>query len=329
MSEAARVTSGVEAVEAPARRIDAIDVLRGLAIVAMVAYHATWDLGYYKLLPYDLAGSQTGRLVAKGIAGSFLFLVGIGLVLAHRRGVRWRPFLRRLALVAGSALLVSVATLLVFPLSFVYFGILHMIALGSVLALPFVFAPPVVTALAAIVFLAGPRLFASPAFDGPWLLWLGLGTRFPSTQDYEPVFPWLGVILAGIVVARLAWPALQRLGEAWQARRGLGWLLAAAGRWSLLIYLVHQPILLGLLYPIATIAGPHPSAESAPFRATCERTCVDAGTGIDLCRRTCECVATEMKERGLWARTELSEEEYATLRRVPQQCFLRSARPPS
>ena len=83
------------------RRIDALDLARGAALAAMAAYHGLWDLGFLQLTPQNFALPPAGRLAAHGIAGAFLLLVGVGLVLANGDGVRWRPFALRLARIGG------------------------------------------------------------------------------------------------------------------------------------------------------------------------------------------------------------------------------------
>ena len=140
-------------------RWDVIDLARGVAILAMIVYHFGWDLSFLQLIETNLIALPAWRWFARIIAGSFLFLSGIGLVLAHGHAIRWRPFLRRLATIGGAALLVTVATYFAFPDSFIFFGILHCIALSSILALPFLRAPVPVTLGVAAFVLAAPWIF--------------------------------------------------------------------------------------------------------------------------------------------------------------------------
>ena len=130
-------------------RFDGVDAARGAALVAMAVYHLGWDLSFLGLVVTDVIAHPVWRALGRATAASFLFLVGVGLVLGHGGGLRARAFLRRLAIVAGAAALVSVATRFAFPNDWVYFGILHCIAVASVIALPFVRAPVPVTLAAA------------------------------------------------------------------------------------------------------------------------------------------------------------------------------------
>lgn len=232
-------------------RIPALDVARGLAIAAMISYHLAWDLYFTGFSDINAATDPWLRLYAKTIAGSFLAISGIGLVLAHGGGIRWSTFLRRLAVIAGAALAVTVGSWFAFPQSFIFFGILHCIALCSVLALPFLRAPLWLVAAAALAALALPWAVASPAFEAWWLSWLGLGVIPPLSNDYVPVFPWFAFVLAGIAVWRWLAPYIPEEGGAWRAEGAIGRLLVFAGRNSLVIYLTHQIVLLGALTGLA------------------------------------------------------------------------------
>ena len=76
-------------------RITAIDAARGVALIAMAIYHFTWDLQFFGYLEPGTATTGGWKLFARCIASSFLFLVGVGLVLAHGHGIRWPGFGRR------------------------------------------------------------------------------------------------------------------------------------------------------------------------------------------------------------------------------------------
>ena len=120
--------------------------------------------------------------------------------------------------VGGAALAVTVATYFAFPESYIFFGILHCIAVSSVLALPFLRLHPALTLAAAVFCLVAPRIFTNPALDAPWLDWLGLGASDPVTNDYVPIFPWFGLALIGVAAGRLMLPRRETMGLArWRA----------------------------------------------------------------------------------------------------------------
>ncbi len=252
------VVSAVPLVEKPAhktrRRVEAVDMTRGAALTAMVAYHFSWDLSFYGLADIPVTSATGWIIFARMIASSFLALVGVSLVLAARGGINWRGYGRRLAQVVAAATAITVATWFAFPGAFIFFGILHAIALFSVLALAFLRLPVAVTLACAALAFAAPTLVSGPLFDRPWLLWTGLGTVFPPSNDYVPLFPWFGATLAGMALAQLAekagwWARL----SSWRPDMAPARLAAFAGRHGLLVYLAHQPLLLALLGAVAWV----------------------------------------------------------------------------
>jgi uncharacterized membrane protein len=239
-------------------RLPIVDAARGTALLAMFVYHFSWDLNYYDLVSIDIGegGSLGWVLFARLTAGSFLFLVGVSLVLASRGGIRHELFVKRLVWVGGAALLVTLATWWMTPDDVIFFGILHCIAVSSVLALPFLRLPIWLALVAAGFCFVAPSLFASPVFDAPWLRWLGLMSYFPETADYEPLLPWFGAVLLGIATARCTLPSLETAAWArWKPENPGARLLAWAGRHSLGIYLAHQPVFLTLLYLVVLARG--------------------------------------------------------------------------
>jgi len=139
-------------------------------------------------------------------------LVGVSLALAHRNGLNLRAFLRRLAIIGAAAALVTLASLVFAPGQGIFFGILHCIAVASLLAAPFVAAPAWVSLAVGLAAIVAPILVHSRLFDPPWLLWLGLGEALPNTVDWRPLLPWAGVVLVGLGVARRADAGAYELG---------------------------------------------------------------------------------------------------------------------
>jgi uncharacterized membrane protein len=207
----------------------------------MVVYHFCFDLSYLWLADFDFYADPFWLSARTLILSTFLFLVGVSLVLATGSGLNLRRYIRRLAWLIAAALLVSAATRWMFGERFVFFGVLHFIAVASVLGLPFVRAGWLNPLLAmAIIVLAS--MYHSAWFDQTGWRWIGLMTHKPPTEDYVPLLPWFGVVLFGIFAA----PAIKNLAGHLPSRQttGVRWL-AFAGRHSLLIYLLHQPLLMG------------------------------------------------------------------------------------
>lgn len=212
----------------------------------MIAFHIVFDLQMFGYLPYGTTLHPVFYWHARIVAGSFLFLAGAALWLAHGQAVRWPAFWRRWVKLAAAAALVSAATYAAFPDYFVYFGILHSIAAASLIGLAVLRLPALVTAGAGVAIMAASYVLPSPTFDAPLLRFLGLATLPAETLDFEPIFPWLGPFLIGLAAAKAASGlGLLRhldLPDSPENRR-----LAWPGQHSLMIYLVHQPLLIGAL----------------------------------------------------------------------------------
>lgn len=224
-------------------RILWLDMARAIALLGMVIFHFTFDLAMFGFIAPQTPVTGFWAVFARTVAGSFLALAGFSLVLAHGRGIVWPSFWRRFGILVGAAALVSIATWFVMPQQFIFFGILHSIALSSLLGLAALRLPWWGVLGAAAAILALPQFWRHEVFDTPVLWWVGLAPTFPPSMDYEPVFPWFGAFLLGMAGAK--WllkrgPIVQ--GQPTPAMARMAW----AGRHSLVIYLVHQPILIGL-----------------------------------------------------------------------------------
>jgi uncharacterized membrane protein len=240
-------SSPTPASQVPARRIEAIDAARGIALLAMVSYHFTWDLEFFGYVTPGLTAFGGWKIYARCIASSFLFLVGFSLMLAHGNGIRWNGFGKRLAMIVAAAAAITIATWFATPGSFIFFGILHHIALASLLGLAFLRFPAWALAVAAILVAMAPQFLRMPIFDHPGLWWLGLSTISPRSNDYVPLFPWFAAVLAGMAAARFArdFGLLARLGG--ELPQPALRPLVKIGQHSLAFYLIHQPVLIACL----------------------------------------------------------------------------------
>ncbi|MFT7058657.1 MAG: putative membrane protein [Pseudorhodobacter sp.] len=233
-------------------RLLGLDLARSLALLGMAIYHFTYDLELFGLIAPGTALNPPFSILARVVAGSFLALAGFSLVLAHDQGTRWAAFGRRLAVIGSAAAAITFATYFAIPDAFIFFGILHSIAACSVLGLVFL-RVPVWLLLALAAFIAAlPSYARFEAFDAPLLSFIGLGHILPVTVDFEPLFPWFGAFLAGMALARMAqyFQLLHpRVASPFLTR--ISW----PGRYSLWIYLAHQPVLIGILWVFVKLAG--------------------------------------------------------------------------
>jgi uncharacterized membrane protein len=231
---------------APGARFERVDALRGVAMWWMAAFHGTFDLNHFGFIaPQDFYRDPLWTRQRIAIVSLFLFTSGIGQALAVARGQTARRFWRRWGQIAGCALLVSVGSWFMFPESWISFGVLHGIAVMLLLLRLLAPLPPIGLLVAALAALALPWAWQHSVFDTRWTNWVGLVTHKPRTEDYVPVLPWLGVMVLGFAAGR--WLLARQ--PAWWAAALPNKLrpLARLGQWPLSFYMLHQPVLIGLM----------------------------------------------------------------------------------
>lgn len=233
-------------------RIDILDAIRGFAILAMVFYHALYDLVY--LFNVDIGPLAYLRYLEPPFAGAFILLAGVSSRFSHSN-------FKRALKVAAVAALVTAGTLLFTPQDAIYFGILHFMAAAILLyalagrllekippaaALPLWLALFILTYQMPETYFVGLRGLFGFTLPGalqsvPWLFPFGIPNANFASADYFPLVPWLFLFLAGAVVGKPIRDG--RLPERFYTARVP--FFAAAGRNTLLIYLLHQPVIYG------------------------------------------------------------------------------------
>ncbi|NBD21931.1 DUF1624 domain-containing protein [Aquabacterium fontiphilum] len=243
-------------VHASAGRYDRVDALRGAALVWMALFHFCFDLANFRLIEANFYQDPFWTWQRTAILSTFLLCAGAGQAIATHRGQTWRRFWLRWAQIVGCALLVSLGSWWMFPLSYISFGVLHGMAVMLIIAR---LSAPLGRWLwpLGVVAILLPQLVQHPLFDTRWTNWVGLVTRKPITEDFVPILPWLGVMWWGLagtqwLLARqptlLGSPASQITPS---SQRGdntgsVVWRgLTTLGQWSLTFYMVHQPVFIG------------------------------------------------------------------------------------
>jgi len=242
----------LEAAPQPARLWE-VDTLRGLAIVEMVFFHFMWDLYYFDLYQGNVL-TGPWQIFARNIASTFLFVLGVSLTLSFNRARQRRdhtaPFLKYLqrgGQIFGLGMIITGVTYFFIGRGFVIFGILHLLGLSIILGYPFLGRSKWLALGGGLLAIGLGAYLNRQAVSFPWLIWLGAPQAGRYMVDYYPLLPWFGVALLGVFTGyslypqgarRFPLPELSDVGPV----RGLRFL----GRHSLLIYLIHQPILIGI-----------------------------------------------------------------------------------
>ena len=236
-----------------AARYRLLDELRGLDLISMMLYHGMWDVVFLFGVTQKWYTGLPGFVWQQSICWVFLLLSGFCLPLGHH------PF-RRGAVVFGAGALVTAVTLLFLPEDVVWFGVLTLLGSSMLLtaALDPLFRrvpPSAGVAVSALLFwvtyptmngfwnLPGRRLALPQALYASWpTAYLGFMPKSFFSTDYFPLLPWLFLFWAGYFLHHLV--GRERLAP---LRRSvcppLGWM----GRHSLVLYLLHQPVILGVL----------------------------------------------------------------------------------
>lgn len=235
-------------------RLWEVDMTRGIAILMMVVYHFMWDLR--GLAGYDI-NVYTGfwHIWQQITANLFIGIVGVSLTLSYGRArskdgtitTRWGKYALRGAVVFSWGVVVSIVTYFVDPSHYVRFGILHLIGVSIIIAYPFLRFRWLNLILGLSLLLLG-QIIPLFGLNSPWLVPLGLNAYPQQAFDYFPLIPWFGVVLLGIFVGNSLYTDGQRRFPLPNIATAPGIsTLRLLGQNSLLIYLIHQPIMIVIL----------------------------------------------------------------------------------
>lgn len=225
-------------------RIIGLDIFRGLALLLMMAYHFTYDLNHFGFIDVDMNHTNGFLLFRYTIMTMFLLSVGVSLTLVHQNGIKWSSVRKRLMQLGLASLAVSVATYVVFPNSWVYFGILHFILFASLVTLPLLGSPKTTLLLALLILIAS----ATKNIDMHSLFQLlQAPLHLPHyTEDLVPFVPWVAVVLLGISLVQQNYHQQLFNSKPFRQNSPFHTILKTMGKHSLLIYLLHQAVFFGL-----------------------------------------------------------------------------------
>lgn len=218
-----------------------LDVLRGLAIVLMVIFHFCYDLRYFGYVDWHIPNGSGWWQFRYIIVSTFVFTVGVSLSLAHAKKINKKSFNKRLFQLLLAATAITVMSLFLFPKAWIYFGILHFIAAASAIGIIFVRQAKLALGIGVLILLSYWLGISNSEWPFVWFSqWLP-----KHTEDFVPLFPWLGVMFIGLGIG-----SIFPLNKIRLSKNTITQKMAFMGKHGLVIYLVHQPILFAGFYLI-------------------------------------------------------------------------------
>jgi len=234
-------------------RYSIVDSLRGLAVSLMIVFHFCYDLTYFNYYTFDFYNDPFWLNFRSLIVSLFLLIAGVSLILVHKHANSKKKIIRRIIILSACSLLITTVSYFLFPGRTITFGIIHFITVASLLSLPFTRWPTLCGVLGVTLIYIGTNI-SHTFFDQAAYHWIGLMTHRPSTEDYVPLLPWLGVVLCGISIGSLLdnTPRGRIILNLHIDIRGVS-VLTWLGTHSLAAYMLHQAILFSLFWLYTTL----------------------------------------------------------------------------
>ena len=230
------------------KRYQILDFIRGIAIGLMFVFHLSFGLAQIGYLKINFSTDFFWISFRALIVFLFLALVGIGLYLATKNKLNLHSYLKRLLLLLVYFSLITLLSQAIRPSYYVFFGILHLIFISSILGLLFVrfYWGNLIVGL---VIVACGNFIHLTSLDHPMLHWIGMNTAKPATDDYAPLLPWFGLVLIGIFIGKSLFAKYQfKSLYNWRAKHWITRLISWAGRYSIHLYFIHFQMFYLLVY---------------------------------------------------------------------------------
>jgi len=226
------------------KRFWEVDFVRGIALIMMLISNFVTDLQFF--LGYS-EHRVFWKLFAYATASLFVSISGLSLWISHARGKKTlKKYFLRFAKLFGLGLLITLTTYLLLERGTIYFGVLHFLGVASLLVIPF-YPLGWKNLFLAVLFLLGGQIVKNVHADTLLSLPLGITPHEFFTLDYFPIFPWFGVFLLGTAIGALIYPDGKRKFKISTPKNPLLEFVCFMGRNTLKIYLIHQPVFVGLL----------------------------------------------------------------------------------
>jgi uncharacterized membrane protein len=247
-------------------RIRLLDLLRAMAVIAMIFYHFAYDLADFGYVSMIIVVNGYWKLFAQSIGCSFLFVSGISFWVMASGGIIWSKYFKRMAVLIAAALLISITTYQINSSTFIFFGILHLLAACSLFSV-FIYRLPVIVLLilgVGIIFLPEyyhtSSYYNNTLFANKLLAWTGLFNGKTGSVDFYAFMPWSAAFVFGLACSKVfikpghpstVSPLSFKEEKATLGLSSVLWI----GRNSLLVYLIHQPILIGIIICFQKLFG--------------------------------------------------------------------------
>ena len=228
-------------------RLTGLDVFRGYAIVLMVAFHFCFDLNNFHIVNFNLSHGEFWKYFRYLIVTMFVFTAGISFKLAHKEKIEFKKVQKRVLTLAIASALVSVGSYTQFANSWIYFGILHFFLFASIIGLAFLKVPK-------LSLLVGVAIIIGYNYGGLNMHWLfellqaPLHLPISHTEDLATIFPWFGVFLLGLSFADFGLERVAFKNKFFSSTNKINGMFAYLGKHSLIVYMIHQPILFGMFF---------------------------------------------------------------------------------
>lgn len=261
-----------------------LDFLRSMLLIFMISYHLYWDLLYFNFInnipffnnyaTYFAHFTAIGFLIVTGFSSSLSFYCGDKVTYKQR-------FFKRFIKIFIAAISISIITYFLFPDNYIYFGILHQICVSSLL-LFFTIEYKIYYNIALALFFL---FYTNHFITNHYFDWLGLNSTAKNAFDFVPIFPWTAYAIIGAILGKLY--LKYNLNINIKPNKYISWF----SQNSLNVYLVHQPILFGILFIIASYFPQKSiSFNSQFFKTNCEKICYANKYSYKYCLRYCKCM---------------------------------------
>ena len=233
-------------------RIFLLDIARGVCVLAMIAYHFCWDLGYFGFIDLRTITQGLGLFIAQLIGLSFITIAGISSRILSLSGSFKQKFLKRIFKLLVISTIISTATFILNRNSFIFFGILHFLSVCSLISLILIYIESsfhlfLIFLCTAIISMSGIT------FNLPFMLsWIGFNREIPATNDFYPLFPWITFYFFGFWLGKIISRKIDKKNHDFSTPvhkiNIFLKFLEYAGRKALAVYILHQPILFSLFF---------------------------------------------------------------------------------